>query len=112
MCVFDGIGVEQPDTKMQMVQHGYLAFVEGRVVVNSALAHVSKADTSSKSIAVSAEDHVTELCEQLKRMADNDKAEILSKTTGGDNDDIAVAYSALYWSACVRAAENVEDHIR
>ena len=118
VACFDGIGVRTThETKMQMVQHGYLAFVEGRVVVASTIAHVSRADTMPKSAAVAPDDHLDELASQLKRFHDEEKAlggkpDITSKTSGGDNDDIGVAFLlALYWSACVRAAEGIEGHV-
>ena len=113
VAVCEGIGVRTTrETKMQMVQHGYLAFVEGRVVVAERTAHVCKADTASKIKQVNPEDHLEELADQLKRMADCEKTgEITGKTTQGDNDDICIAFLlALYWSACARAAEEAEKH--
>ena len=113
VCVLDGIGVRTThETKMQQVQHAYLALVEGRAVIGTTIAHVSKADTTPKAQAISPEAHLEELAAQLKRFADTDKGEITGKNEGGDNDDIGMAFLlALYWSACARAAEGLKGHV-
>ncbi|MEK9529675.1 MAG: hypothetical protein VW491_12210 [Gammaproteobacteria bacterium] len=105
-CIVDGVGVRTTrDTKAMMVHRTYAALTEGRVVFSKAIAHVCKADTTPKSVGVPEQDHITELGAQLKRMRDTDKNEISGKTTGGENDDIAIAFmQTVYWSACVMAA--------
>ena len=105
-CIVSGVGVRTTrDTKAMMVHRMYASLTEGRVVFAKEIAHVCKADTTPKSVGVSQQDHITELAAQLKRMRDTEKNEISGKTSGGENDDIAIAFmQSVYWSACVMAA--------
>lgn len=105
-CVLPGVGVRTTkDTKMMMAQHMYACLCEGRLVFAAAIAHVAAIDLAGNGMGMTADGHVDELAEQLKRMRDTDKGDISGKNQGGDNDDLAIALMlANYWSTCVRAA--------
>ena len=89
-----------------MVTHMYQCLCEGRLVFAERLAHVSAVDIAHNVEGVSAESHIQELGEQLKRFADTDKGDISGKTNAGDNDDLGMALMlALYWATVVKLAK-------
>ena len=97
---------------MQACQHVYMALVQGSINVSSRRAHCCKADTTAKAVPVNPDTHISDLHDQLIRMADDpNTGEITGKTAGGDNDDAAMAFLiAMYWSACAMAAVEMREH--
>ena len=106
-CVLEHVGVRTTsDTKCMMVTHLYQCLCEGRLVFAERLAHVSAVDIALNAVGVSAESHVRELGEQLKRFADTEKGDISGKTNSGDNDDLGMALMlAIYWATVVKLAK-------
>jgi len=106
-CVANGIGVRTTKhTKCMMVHAMFTALSEGRFVLASRLAHVSRSDVMAMARKVAAEDHATELADQLKRIRDDEKGVITGKTGGGDNDDSAIAVMlAITWQPVVCNAD-------
>lgn len=105
--IADGIGVRTTqDNKMQMIQQMYVHLMDRRIVFSSHVVVAGKNDYDPRVQPPDTETLLSELCDQLVRIKDQQDGTISGKTAAGDNDDLAMAAMMMvYWSVCVRAAE-------